>query len=182
MRVRARGFLALLFAFAALAGGAWAQGQGQGQGAWHRMTGPDRGFTAELPTAPKYTATKMKTGSGAAYTMHQYVAEVDDVGYVVQTATYPGDADVSKPRAVLEAGLDNAARNMDGGAWASIDWPEQRPGLTAYDAVGARKGLAVRSYSVIRGRQVVTLTYAGPSGSARSADADRFIGSLRVEP
>jgi hypothetical protein len=142
------------------------------------MTGPDKSFTAELPAAPKYTATKLKTGTGAGYTMHQYVAEVGDIGYVVQAAVYPPDADLSKPRAALQGGLDNAAKNMDGGKWQAVEWPSQ-PGLTAYDAVGVRKGLAVRSFSALKGRLSVTLTYAGPPGSARSPDAERFIASLR---
>jgi hypothetical protein len=34
----------------------------------------------------------------------------------------------------------------------------------------------------MKGRQIITLTYAGPAGSARSADADRFIASLRIGP
>jgi hypothetical protein len=172
MTLRARGWLALLLAVVALAARA------QGQGEWHKMTGPDRSFTAELPSAPKYTATKLKTASGTAYTMHQYMTEAGDIAYVVQTAIYPADTDSSNPRANLQGGLDNAARNMDGGRWTSVDWPE-RPGVVAYDAVGARKGLAVRSFSAMKGRQIVTLTYAGPAGSARSADADRFIASLR---
>jgi hypothetical protein len=178
MTLRGLGPLALLLLVSALvSAGALAQGQRE----WHRMTGPDKSFTAELPSAPKYTATKLKTGTGAGYTMHQYMVEVGDIAYVVQTATYPPDTDASNPRANLQGGLDNAARNMDGGKWASVDWPE-RPGLVAYDAVGARKGLAVRSFSAMKGRRIVTLTYAGPAGSARSPDVDRFIASLRLAP
>jgi len=150
----------------------------QGQGSWHTMTGPDRSFSAELPSPPKYTATKLQTGSGGFYTMHQYMVEMGDIAYVVQTAIYPPDVDISKPRINLQGGLNNAARNMDGGKWNSVDWPV-REGITAYDAVGVRKGLAVRSYSAMRGRRIVTLTYAGPAGSARSPDASRFIDSLR---
>jgi hypothetical protein len=164
-------FLALTVAL--LGQGAWAQG------GWHTMTGPEKSFTADLPAAPKYTATKMQTGTGATYTMHQYMVEVGDIAYVVQTAIYPPDVDISKPRANLQGGLDNAARNMDGGKWASVDWPA-REGLTAYDAAGVRKGLAVRSFSAMKGRRIVTLTNAGPAGSARSADANRFIASLRI--
>jgi hypothetical protein len=175
MTLRARGWLVLLLAVVALAASEWAWAQGQGE--WHKMTGPDRSFTAELPAAPRYTATKLKTASGTDYTMHQYIVEVGDIAYVVQTAIYPPDTDASNPRANLQGGLDNAARNMDGGKWASVDWPE-RPGLATYDAVGARKGLAVRSFSAMKGRQIVTLTYVGPAGSARSPDADRFIASL----
>jgi hypothetical protein len=177
MATRGRGWLAVLLGVAALLSvdGGWAQNPG----GWHTMTGPDKSFTAELPSAPKYTATEMKTGTGAAYTMHQYMVEVGDIAYVVQTASYPGDVDTSRPRDNLQGGLDNAARNMDGGKWQSVDWPAGE-GLTAYDAVGVRQGLAVRSYSAMKGRRIVTLTYAGPAGSARSPDADRFIASLQI--
>jgi hypothetical protein len=45
-----------------------------------------------------------------------------------------------------------------------------------------RSGKAIRSFLVLRGRQIVSLTYAGPIGSAQSADAVRFIGSLKLDP
>ena len=181
MRMRGSRVLAALFALAAMvwAHGASAQDQGQGQGEWHTMTGPERSFTADLPSAPKYTATQMKTGTGAAYTMHQYMVEVGDIAYVVQTAIYPPDVNISKPRANLQGGLDNAAKNMEGGKWVDVDW-SARQGLVAVDAVGVRKGFAVRSFSTMKGRQIVTLTFAGPAGTARSPDADRFVGSLRM--
>ncbi len=147
MAKRIRGWLAVLLGVAMLAwaGGAWAQSPGaQSLGVWHKMTGPDRSFTAELPSDPRYTATQMKTGTGAAYTMHQYMVEVGDIAYVVQTASYPPDVDISKPRDNLQGGLDNAAKHMDGGKWLSVDWATKQ-GLTAYDAVGcsARPGGAV---------------------------------------
>jgi hypothetical protein len=149
--------------------------------AWHTMTGPDRSFTAELPAAPAYTTTPMKTSAGSGYTMHQYLVEQGAVAYVVQTAVYPADVNVSNHRANLQGGLDNAAKNMEGGKWASVGWTTHQ-GLTAVDAVGVRDSHAIRSFSVMKGRQIVTLTYAGPAGSARTADVDRFIGSLRVGP
>ena len=170
----------LLAALLALTLMSWAQGaSAQTQGQWHTMTGPDRSFTADLPSAPKYTATQMKTGTGAAYTMHQYMVEAGEIAYVVQMAAYPAGVNTSKPRANLQGGLDNAAKNMEGRKWASIDW-STRQGLTAVDAIGVRQGFAIRSFSTMKGRQIVTLTYAGPAGTARSPDANRFVGSLRM--
>ena len=148
---------------------------------WHTMTGPDRSFTADLPAAPNYTATPMRTSAGSGYTMHQYLLEQGPVAYVVQTAVYPADVNVSNHRANLQGGLDNAAKNMEGGKWASIGWLTHQ-GLTAVDAVAVRGEHAIRSFSVMKGRQIVTLTYAGPAGSARSADVDRFVASLRIGP
>ena len=148
---------------------------------WHTMTGPDSSFTADLPAAPNYTTTPMKTSAGAGYTMHQYLLEQGPVAYVVQTAIYPADVNVSNHKANLQGGLDNAAKNMEGGKWASVGW-QSHQGLTAVDAIGVRGEHAIRSFSVMKGRQIVTLTYAGPPGSARSADVDRFVGSLRIGP
>ena len=148
---------------------------------WHTMTGPDRSFTADLPAEAKYTTTQMKTSAGSDYVMHQYLLEQGPVAYVVQTAVYPADINVSNPRANLQAGLDNAAKNMEGGKWASVGWLTHQ-GLTAVDATGERSSHTIRSFSVMKGRQIFTLTYAGPPGTARSADVNRFIGSLRVGP
>ena len=148
---------------------------------WHTMAGPDRSFTADLPAEPKYTTTPMKTSAGSGYSMHQYLLELGSVAYVVQTAVYPADVNVSNHKANLQGGLDNAAKNMEGGKWASIGWTTHQ-GLTAVDAIGVRGEHAIRSFSVMKGRQIVTLTYAGPPGSVRSADVDRFVASLRVGP
>jgi hypothetical protein len=147
--------------------------------AWHTLTGPENSFTAELPASPKYTAVEMKTGTGSLYTMHQYLLEKGEVAYVVQTATYPADINVANPKVNLQGGLDNAAKNMDGGKWASVDWVTYQ-GLTGVDAVAVKSGHAIRSFSVMKGRQIVTLTYAGPSGTAKTDDVNRFVASLHV--
>jgi hypothetical protein len=70
---------------------------------------------------------------------------------------------------------------MEGGKWISIDWLTHQ-GSVASDAIGSRGGNAIRSFSVMKGRQIFTLTYAGPPGTARSADVNRFVGSLRIAP
>jgi hypothetical protein len=150
--------LAVLLALAALVAAQDAPAQGQAD--WHTMPGPNRSFTADLPASPKYTATQMKTGSGAAYTMHQYITEVGDIAFVVQTTIYPADIDVSKPRVILQGGLDNSVKNMDGRQWASADWSTHQ-GFSAVDATGTRDGYAVRLFSTMKGRQIVSLTYVG---------------------
>lgn len=149
--------------------------------AWHKLSGPQQSFSAEMPAAPNYTAKEMRSAAGSVYTMHQYLLEHGDVAYVAQTAVYPPDVNVSNHRTNLQGGLDNAAKNMAGGKWASVGWGTYQ-GLTSVDAIGERANHAIRSFSVMKGRQIITLTYAGPAGSARSADADRFISSLRIGP
>lgn len=146
---------------------------------WTTVTGPEGVFTAELPAAPKYTTSRVATASGSLYTVHQYLLEQGETAFIVQTAAYPEDINVANPRVNLQGGLDSLAKSMEGEKWASIDWVKHQ-GLTASDAVGLRNGLAIRSYSVMKGRQVFTLIYAGTPGSAKSADVNRFIASLRL--
>jgi hypothetical protein len=148
---------------------------------WQKVTGPDQTFSADMPAAPKYTSQEMRTAAGSSYTMHQYLLEQGNVAYVAQTAIYPADVNVSNQRANLQGGLDNAAKNMEGGKWASIGWGTYQ-GLTSVDATGERGSHAIRSFSVMKGRQIITLTYAGPSGTARSPEAERFMTSLRIGP
>jgi hypothetical protein len=148
---------------------------------WQTVAGPDRSFTADLPASPSYTAAQVRTGSGSLYMLHQYLLEMGEVAYIVQTGVYPDDINVSNPRINLQGGLDNLAKGMEGGRWASVDWVTHQ-GLTAADAVGLKNGRAIRSFAVMKGRQVFTLIYAGAPGTARSADVNRFIGSLRVGP
>jgi hypothetical protein len=150
-------------------------------GSWHTVTGPQKSFTADLPAPPLYTRTEVKTGTGSLYTVHQYLLEQGDAAYIVQMATYPEDINVSNPRTNLQGGLDNLAKSMEGAKWVSVDWVSHQ-GLTASDAVGTRSGHAIRSFSVMKGRQVFTLIYAGEPGTARSADVNRFVASLRVSP
>jgi hypothetical protein len=146
---------------------------------WYKVTGPEGAFTAELPAAPKYSSAQVATASGSLYTLHQYLLEHGEAAFIVQTAIYPDDINVSNPRVNLQGGLDSLAKSMEGQKWASIDWVKHQ-GLTASDAVGQRNGLTIRSYSVMKGRQVFTLIYAGTPGSANSADVNRFVASLRV--
>jgi hypothetical protein len=148
---------------------------------WQKVSGPDQTFSADMPAVPKYTSQEMRTAAGSSYTMHQYLLEQGDVAYVAQTAIYPSDVNVANHRTNLQGGLENAAKNMEGGKWASIGWGTYQ-GLTSVDAVGERGNHAIRSFSVMKGRQIITLTYAGPSGTARSPDAERFLTSLRVGP
>ena len=89
---------------------------------WQTVAGSDRGFSADMPAAPTYSSVQMKTAAGSVYTMHQYLLEQGNVAFVVQTAAYPDDINVSNPRANLQGGLDNAAKGMEGGKWISIDW------------------------------------------------------------
>jgi hypothetical protein len=123
-------------------------------------------FSVELPAKHRY---ERKDG------VHRYVVEINQRAFVVQGGTYPWNLDVSNPRARLEADLENAARELNGGAWSELKWTD----LPGVDAIGRKEGSVVRSYSALVGSDFVTLTYAGPPGSERAPEVERFIASLR---
>lgn len=180
--MRSRALRRALGAFAALA---LAFGFGPAQAAedapWQAVLGHDKGYGAEMPGAPKYSTTRLKA-SGTSYTLHQYLFERGQQAFIVQSATYPRDVNVSDPQAALQIGLTNTAKRMEGGKWASVDWMKHDGSLMAVDASGSREGQDVRSYQVLKGRQVFTLIYAGPPGTSRSDEASRFLGSLKIAP
>jgi len=146
---------------------------------WKSVIHPDRSFTAEMPAVPDYSQQPMKSPAGTAYTMHVYLVDQGNAAYVIQTAVYPTDVDVSSPKGNLQAGLDNAAKNMKEGKWTSVSWVEHQ-GLVAVDALGTRGEVEVRNYSVMKGSQIFALTYAGPEGTAKTPNVDRFLHSLQI--
>jgi hypothetical protein len=111
--------------------------------------------------------------------MHQLIVELDDSAFVVQSAVYPSSVDLSDPRANLQGGLDNAAKGHDGGRWLEVNWT-MRQGLQAVDGVARRGDTVIHNFSLLNGRQIIALTYAGPLGTERSAEVNRFIDSMRV--
>jgi len=166
---------------ALLLAGALAGADGAAAQGWHTLTGADKSFSVELPAEPLHTASELRTGAGAPYTMHQYELDEGDFAYVVETAIYPDEVNFASPRANLQGGLDFAAKGMAGGRWASVEWLTHQ-GYPAVSAVGDRRGSTVRWFGVLAGRRIIILTYAGPPGSAHAPDVDRFMGSLRLDP
>jgi hypothetical protein len=147
------------------------------QDAWKTVTARDGSFTVEMPAEPDYTTTPVKTGGGKDYVRYNYIAEEGGRAFVLQTATYPSDVNLSKPKANLQSGLDSAAKQMEGGKWGNVRWTTYQ-GQPATDATAMRPPYEVRNFSVIKGRTIFTLTYAGPPGTAQSADVNRFINSF----
>jgi hypothetical protein len=175
MTSRVSGLRAIAFgvAFIALAGLASAQE------AWHTMTGPEDAFTAELPATPKYAEGQAATPAGVAYTTHQYQLDHGGSAYVVQFVAYPKDVVVADQQWVLRQALDRTAAGMDGGKWTSTNFVKLK-GALAVDAMGQRGGNEVRSYMVLKGRQLFTMIHIGGAGSAASPDTERFMASLKI--
>lgn len=157
--------------------GGWAQPIAA-QEPWHALTSEDKAVSAELPGTPKYSTVQLLSGQGYPYTMHNYVFERDAATFQVQTAAYPRDVTII-PQANMQGGLDSAAKAMEGGKWASVNWTRHQ-GLTAADAIGVRSGNAVRVFTVMKGARLVTLTYVGPPDSARGPEVERFLKSLKL--
>ncbi len=154
-------------------------GAARAQPAWQAYKGQNGSYAVEFPAPPKETEVTMKTAKGTAYAMHQYVVELGPSAFVAQTSEYPSEVNVSNPRSNLEAGLKNAEKNLKDGKWANITWLKHQ-NFIASDATGEREGHVIRSYSVMKGYRIITLTYAGPPGSERSSDVERFIKSLKI--
>lgn len=145
---------------------------------WQAFVSEDKAVTAEMPGAAKYTASQLISGQGYPYTMHTYVFEQNAATFQVQTAVYPKDVTLI-PQTNIQAGLDHAAKAMEGGKWASVSWVRHQ-GLVAADAIGVRGGSAVRVLSLLKGARLVMLTYVGPPDSARSPEVERFLKSLKI--
>jgi hypothetical protein len=181
MTSRTSGLRAAALGVALIALAGLLAGRASAQEAWHTMTGPEQTFTAELPATPKYSTGQAATPAGVAYTTHQYQLEHAASAYLVQFVDYPKDVVVADPQWVLRQALDRTAVGMDGGKWTSSNFIKLK-GALAVDAVGQRGGSEVRSYMVLKGRQLYTLIHIGTAGSAASPDTDRFVASLKIAP
>lgn len=154
-------------------------GESVADGQWRTVSNADRNFFVDMPGAPKHSSSKGKTSSGGEYTSDVYLVEVDKEAFVVTTTVYPADVDTSNPRRNLQSGLDNARKGMDDKTVSGVKWATIQ-GLPSVDAVGVRGGFAIRILSLMDGRRIIVLTYAGPPGSANSSNANRFVGSFRI--
>lgn len=146
---------------------------------WQTVKSEDKAIETELPAPPKYEAIQLLSGQGFPYILHQYVAEADAKVFQVQTAVYPKDVYIT-PQVNIQGGLDAAAKGLEGGKWANVNWTRYQ-GLVAADAVGSRAGQEIRMFSLLKGMRLVTLTYVGPPETARSEPVERFIKSLKVQ-
>ena len=148
---------------------------------WHLVKGPyGSSFTVEMPAAPKYSAEQLITDGGSTYTLHNYMFEDGDRVFAVGTSFLPSDVHVSNPRINIQSGLSRGTKNLTGSEWRQIEWVEHR-GLPAAEVFGRRGAYELRSYSLMKGRQLFTLMYSGPAGTTRSPDAEQFMNSLTVQ-
>lgn len=143
---------------------------------WLVSSGPN--LTFEMPGKPAYTVEEGKVQEGPA-PFHQYMYD-EGKGkriFIVQTTLYPQAHQMPEVDQALQIMSDAAKSAMDGQKWASLNYTTSN-GVRAADGVGTKSGLEVRMLQLLKGHQVVTLTFGGPKGLSASPDAERFLKSL----
>jgi hypothetical protein len=144
---------------------------------WYAVQVEGNAFTVEMPGIPDYRIVNDASARGTAFALHSYSLEAGGSSYVVQTALYPGDVDVSDPRRLIQAALDERAKVLEGGKWSKIDW-RNIAGSTAAESMGPLKGgNALRLLMLLKGRRLVSLAFLGTA----DADAQRFFKSLKMK-
>ena len=68
---------------------------------WYVVQVEGDAFTVEMPGIPDHRIVNDVSARGTAFALHSYSLEAGGYSYVVQTAVYPGDVDVSQPRRLI---------------------------------------------------------------------------------
>src|SRR5437588_8793882 len=84
---------------------------------WYVVRVEDGAFTVELPGIPDHRLLNDASAPGTAFVLHSYSLEAGGYSYVVQTALYPADVDVSQPRRLIQAALDDRGKALETGKW-----------------------------------------------------------------
>ena len=107
----------------ALAGGASAQQKPLVLPAkWYLVQIEDGAFRAEMPGIPDHRIVNDVSARGTAFALHSYSLEEGGYSYVVQTALFPGDVDISQPRRLIQVALDERAKVLEARKWSKVDW------------------------------------------------------------
>jgi hypothetical protein len=157
-----------------------AAGEAAAQTGWIVVQDNDNAFLVDMPGRPIYRVIDTTTPAGTAFVYHSYSLEYRRLSFVAQTALYPADVDVSRPRTNLQIALDDRAQRLDGGKWSKVDWRDVQ-GATAVESIGPiAVGSALRQLSLLKGRRFVSLGYLAPADAMRAPEAERFFRSLRL--
>jgi len=155
-------------------------GEASAQTGWIAVQDIDNSFLVDMPGRPIYKVIDTTTPAGTAFVYHSYSLEYRRLSFVAQTALYPADVDVSRPRNNLQIALDDRAQRLEGGKWSKVDWRDVQ-GATAVEAIGPiAGGSALRQLSLLKGRRFVSLGYLAPADAMRAPEAERFFRSLRL--
>jgi hypothetical protein len=155
-------------------------GSASAQTVWIPVSGADNSFFVEMPGTPVYKVIDTTTPAGTPFAYHSYSLEYRRLSFVAQTALYPAEVDVAKPRVNLQMALDDRAQRIQGNKWTQVDW-RQVQGAPAVESIGPiAGGSALRQLVVLKGRRFVSLGYLAPADAMRAPEAERFFRSLRL--
>jgi hypothetical protein len=146
---------------------------------WYAVRVEENAFTVEMPGIPDHRVIADVSGRGTPFNLHSYSLEAGGSSYVAQTALYPVDVDVTQPRRVLQASLDDRAQELSGRKWDRVDWTEIDAGATVESTGAVRAGTMLRLLSLLKERRFVSLAFLGPS--VNGPEADRFFKSLKLK-
>src|SRR5437879_5238503 len=82
---------------------------------WYVVQVEGDAFTVEMPGIPDHRVVNDASARGTAFALHSYSLEAGGFSYVVQTALYPGDVDISQPRRLIQAALNDRAKVLETG-------------------------------------------------------------------
>ena len=155
------------------AGAAW------GQAAWSAYQPPEADFTALFPGAPEVASQAM--GGVAGATLRAYTIQSGPEAFNVTVFDYPKG---TLPAALSQDQLDGLAKLFAEGAGKTVR-------STAAATVSGRPGLEAvlddpetGQVEIFRaaqlGDRIFTIAYGGEKGTETSAQATRFVASLRL--
>jgi len=146
---------------------------------WYAVRVDQNAFTVEMPGVPDHRVIADVSARGTPFSLHSYSLESGGFSYVAQTALYPVDVDVTQPRRVLRAALDDRARQLAGRKWDRSQWTEIDAGATVESTGTVRAGTMLRLLSLLKERRFVSLAFLG--SSVNGPEADRFFKSLKLK-
>ena len=148
---------------------------------WYGVQADDNAFVVEMPGVPDHRLINDRSARGTAFVLHSYSLDFGGYSYVAQTALYPGDVDVSQPRRLIQAALDERAKVLATRKWSKVDWRDAA-GATAADSTGSLSGgNALRQLVLLKGRRFASLAFMGPAASMTGVEAERFFKSLKMK-
>jgi hypothetical protein len=155
----------------------FASDQALSQEIWQRLRLADGRFSIEMPDNAEHIA-EQKPVANTTYISHRYVAKSGDLTFIVFSGVYPESVDFSNTRKILEAGVAAVARKS---AIKNLSWIKIQ-GFEASDMTSVREQrIESRSIALFAGYAGIQATVAGPLGSSVSAEAKRFLDSLKID-
>lgn len=178
MSLLRRGVLAL--PLAAFAGGAAAQKRMEIPLTWYAVQVEDKAFTVEMPGVPDHRIVNDASSRGTAFALHSYSLEAGGYSYVVQTALYPADVDITQPRTILQAALNGRAQRLVGGKWSAVGWREVSGAAAAESTGTLAGGNGLRQLVLLKERRFASLAFLGRVSGIAGGEANRFFKSLKL--